>query len=127
MPKRKLRNLLNLGAFSNHKKLPTYKKKKQQGKHIVSNHDNNSNGSMQTDSAYRNVWKPPNQTQYLCLQFLREKGRGHISPLAPHSAGTHFRGQTHQILIPQSFGPFLTLLLVTSQTQSKETISKAWK
>jgi len=37
MPKRKLRNLLNLGAFSNYKKLPTYKKTKPQDKENVSN------------------------------------------------------------------------------------------
>ena len=55
MPKRKLRKLLNLGAFSNYKKLPTYKKTKPQDKENVSNILNI--GGMQADSTYR---KPPN-------------------------------------------------------------------
>jgi hypothetical protein len=46
MPKRKLRNLLNLGTFSNYMKLPTYKKKKPQDKENVSNYNI---GGMQTD------------------------------------------------------------------------------
>jgi hypothetical protein len=54
MPKRKLRNLLNLGAFSNYKKLPTYKKTKPQDKENVSNHNI---GGMQADSTYRKSLK----------------------------------------------------------------------
>jgi hypothetical protein len=56
MPKRKLRNLLNLGAFSNYKKLPTYKKTKPQDKENVSDHNF---GGIQADSTYR---KLPNWT-----------------------------------------------------------------
>jgi hypothetical protein len=54
MPKRRLRNLLNLGAFSNYKKLPTYKKTKLQDKENVSNHNI---GGMQADSTYRKPLK----------------------------------------------------------------------
>ena len=46
MTKRKLRNLLNLGPFSNYMKLPTYKKKKLQDKENVSNY---KIGGNQTD------------------------------------------------------------------------------
>jgi hypothetical protein len=40
MPKGKLMNLVNLGAFSNYKKLPTYKKTKPQEKENVSSNPN---------------------------------------------------------------------------------------
>jgi hypothetical protein len=53
MVKRGLKNLINLGSFSNYKKLPTYKKSKQENKENVSNNDH---GGMQADSTYRNLW-----------------------------------------------------------------------
>ena len=39
MVKWRLKNLINLGSFSNYKKLPTYKKSKQENKENVSNND----------------------------------------------------------------------------------------
>jgi hypothetical protein len=50
MVKRRLKNLTNLGSFSNYKKLPTYKKSKQENKENVSNNDY---GGMQADRTYR--------------------------------------------------------------------------
>jgi len=38
MVKRKLKNLVNLGSWSKHKKLPTYRKSKREEKENVSNH-----------------------------------------------------------------------------------------
>jgi hypothetical protein len=73
MPKRKLRKLLNLGAFSNYKNLPTYKKTKPQDKENVSNH--NIEG-MQADSTYR---KPLKWTWSLLLWGLRKIERGSIN------------------------------------------------
>jgi hypothetical protein len=37
MGKHKLKNLMNLGAFSSYKKLPTYKKSKHKNKENVGN------------------------------------------------------------------------------------------
>jgi hypothetical protein len=53
MVKRKLKNLINLGSFANYKKLPTYKKSKQQNKENVSINDHEG---IQADSTYRNPW-----------------------------------------------------------------------
>jgi hypothetical protein len=53
MVKQRLKNLINLGSFSNYKKLPTYKKSKQENKENVSNNDH---GGMQADSTYRKPW-----------------------------------------------------------------------
>jgi hypothetical protein len=38
MGKQNLKNLANLGSWSNHKKLPTYRKSKKENKENVSNH-----------------------------------------------------------------------------------------
>jgi len=61
MGKQKLMNLANLGSWSSYKKLPTYKKSKEQNKENVSNH---VRGGIQSDSTYR---IPLNQMPYLLL------------------------------------------------------------
>ena len=67
MVKRGLKNLINLGSFSNYKKLPTYKKSKQENKENVSNNDH---GGMQADSTYRKPW----------IWALIERDREYTSP-----------------------------------------------
>ena len=52
MVKQRLKNLINLDSFSNYKKLPTYKKSKQENKENVSNNDH---GGVQADSTYRKL------------------------------------------------------------------------
>jgi hypothetical protein len=80
MPPKKIRNLFNTGAFSNDKKLPTYKKTKCQDKVNVSHHNI---GGMGADSTHR---KPPNWSSILksshncftCLAFGLIGSRMHI-------------------------------------------------
>lgn len=68
MGKRKLRNLVNLGSWSNYKKLPTYKKSEENKENV----SNIVRGDIQSDSTYR---IPPKWMPYLLPQDSRVKGR----------------------------------------------------
>ena len=68
MGKRKLGNLVNLGSWSNYKKLPTYKKYEENKENV----SNIVRGDIQSDSTHRILpkWMP-----YLLLQDSRVKER----------------------------------------------------
>jgi hypothetical protein len=85
MGKQQLRNLANLGSWSSYKKLPTYKKSKEENKENVSNQD------IQSDNTYRIPlkWMP-----YLLLEDSRVKG-GYINKSVLLSAGCPPQGATH--------------------------------